>query len=156
MESSNIFDLNNPENYSCIVWHYVASLSNLRIHIYPTNQFLNTSATYYLLFSGVIYFSGPMKWDNANFYKGSFEECFTIFQKVQLDSQKAYSKKVAEHRWPDAKHDRSEELDASIVKEQLGLFKVTTPNFEVLILADNRPSRISYDEYHNQTSPKPD
>jgi hypothetical protein len=69
----------NPQLYSCKVWSYLASHSQMLLRIHE-GDFL-TGDTFYSLFTGVQYFEGPMRWKGASFQLGTSEESLALLQK---------------------------------------------------------------------------
>jgi len=84
----NIFKLEAPKLYRCNVHLYNSNLSQLHIRVF---RGLNTTPNFYLLFTDVGYFEGPMNWQNADFTRESGEACLALMlqtgmvQNINLD-----------------------------------------------------------------------
>lgn len=73
--------LPNAEKYWCQIYHYNLGHSELSIHlVYETEN-------YYLHFSGVRYFCGPMIWQGANFQLASAEQCLELVRRIRKSVQ---------------------------------------------------------------------
>lgn len=85
---NNIFKLDTPKLYRCNVYRYNSNLSQLHIRVF---RGLNTTPNFYLLFTDVGYFEGPMNWQNADFTRESGEACLDLMleagmvQNINLD-----------------------------------------------------------------------
>jgi hypothetical protein len=69
--TSNLLKLANPDRYHCELFEYQRSLRSLKIKIYDVENSLNF---FLLAMTNVFYFSGPVFWDNCEFYLSSAEE----------------------------------------------------------------------------------
>jgi len=81
MPDTNIFNLNNPMLYRCHVHRYFSGLSRLYIRVFRGQQ---ADAAFYLLFSDVGYFEGPISWEGADFRIAPHEDCIALMLKVGL------------------------------------------------------------------------
>jgi hypothetical protein len=75
IETLNIAD---PQAYTCKVWSYLVSHLQLLIRAWK-DDFL-TGDTFYLLFTGVLYFDAPTIWQGADFHPGTPDECFALLK----------------------------------------------------------------------------
>lgn len=70
--------IKNLGRYECRVWEYhCAGHSQLYIRVNKAHQYSNS---FMILFSGVEYFEGPMRWKGANFKAATNEECSTLLR----------------------------------------------------------------------------
>ncbi|XWX05364.1 hypothetical protein VZO05_07330 [Aggregatilineales bacterium SYSU G02658] len=111
MSEENVFAINQPENVHCMVYSYQWGRANLVIRL----KRQNSAEVQYIRFSGVEYFAGPMKWDNAAFDLRSAEECLSLLR----DAGRANEHMTIEH----------------VEQLQLRLLTVTLPNTLVCIVA---------------------
>lgn len=79
--SSNIFNLPTPMLYRCHVHRYFSGLSRLYIRVFKGQQ--NIPA-FYLLFSDVGYYEGPISWQGADFSIASEQEAIDLMLKVGM------------------------------------------------------------------------
>lgn len=75
--TDNVFNIDNPKLYVCNVYKYDSNLSKLYIRVFKGRS---TQASFYLFFSDVGYFEGPMNWQGAEFRTASTEACFTLMR----------------------------------------------------------------------------
>ena len=73
--SDRVFELKAPQLYRCQVYRYFSGLSRLYLSVFRPNQ--NVPA-FYILFSDVAYFEGPMNWQSADFYVGEAQACIDL------------------------------------------------------------------------------
>lgn len=73
--TDNIFDLKTPQLYRCHVHRYHSTLSRLYVRAFKGQS---QDVAFYLLFSDVGYFEGPINWVGANFQMHPPEECFAM------------------------------------------------------------------------------
>jgi hypothetical protein len=76
----NFFDISKPEQYDCRIRNYGIGHSRLRIRV---RNRLNSKDTFYLSFTSVAYYSGPMGWNSANFTVKSDKEMLTILRLIE-------------------------------------------------------------------------
>jgi hypothetical protein len=57
----------SPESYYCTVWLQTAHHSEMAVRIMSTLDETPTTQKFYWVFTGVVYYSGPLKWQNADF-----------------------------------------------------------------------------------------
>jgi hypothetical protein len=124
----NVFALEEAENYNCIVWRYQIAHSTLLLRLDLPNKFRDKATTYYLAFSGVYYFEGPIRWQSAAFQLGNKDELGEIVDRVE----KAASMSADERE--------------AFITEYSHLYKVVTPDFEVKIIANRKARRFSYQD----------
>lgn len=68
VDKSNLLaGLREPEKYYCTAWMYTAHHSELAIRITSDHDELPTTQSFFLLFSGVLFYEGPLRWHNADF-----------------------------------------------------------------------------------------
>lgn len=73
--TDNLFNLKAAQLYRCQVYRYFSGLSRLYLSIFRPNQ---TVPAFYVLFSDVAYFEGPMGWQNADFHEAPAETCIEL------------------------------------------------------------------------------
>jgi hypothetical protein len=73
--------VNEPENYYCAVWAHTVHHSELAVRIISDRDETPTTQFFYWIFSGVLFYEGPLKWQGADF---SFDdsECDTILMRI--------------------------------------------------------------------------
>ncbi|MCI0558323.1 MAG: hypothetical protein MN733_07495, partial [Nitrososphaera sp.] len=78
MHRSNIFEMEMPETYQCGIREYKATHSKLRISVYKKvpGDVLD------LVFTGVMFYEGPMQWVGANFCVAPRDEWLTLMQEL--------------------------------------------------------------------------
>lgn len=69
LNSQSLEWVNDPANFYCKIFSYKQSLSELII-IAHYQEF-----NFYLLFQNVVYFSGPLQWQNVYCRMGQTDEC---------------------------------------------------------------------------------
>ncbi|KAB2892821.1 MAG: hypothetical protein F9K28_11045 [Bacteroidetes bacterium] len=77
--SKNIFSLKYPERFSCNVEYYVEGHSVLLVR--ARDNF--SDETLYIIFPWVIYISGALRWNGANFSRED-EKCLEVIRRFQL------------------------------------------------------------------------
>lgn len=70
-----VFDIAAPQLYRCQVHRYFSGLSRLYVSAFKPYQ---TTPAFFLLFSDVAYFEGPMGWESADFRLASHDECVAL------------------------------------------------------------------------------
>jgi hypothetical protein len=124
-QADNIFEIENPEAYSCFIEKYSAGGARLRITAYKGH--FEPERAISLFFSGVCYFEGPIVWQGANFTVGEPSEALELMRKVG---------------WPE--DTATNQIDIS--STGLHLFKVKLPKCEVRIIAANAHWATTADE----------
>ena len=79
--ATNVFNITNPEQYRCQVYHYHARLSRLYLRVFRAQM---ESAAFYLLFSDVAYFQCPVNWQGADFTILSQDDCIGLMLEAGL------------------------------------------------------------------------
>lgn len=111
-----IFDIASPQRYRCQVYRYFSGLSRFYVSAFKPYQ---TVPAFFLLFSDVAYFSGPMGWESADFRLAPRDECVALLLFVGILSE-------AVRQCPDA---------YAAVTEAANLYVVQTPHTHVRIVA---------------------
>ncbi len=73
--STNILELPAPALYRCQVYRYFSGLSRLYLSVFKPQQ---NVAAFYILFSDVAYFEGPMNWQSADFHIAPDQACVDL------------------------------------------------------------------------------
>lgn len=73
-----LFEIKGPQLYRCQVYRYFSGLSRLYLSVFRPQQ--NVPA-FYLLFSDVAYFEGPMNWQSVDFYEAPAQACIDLMLK---------------------------------------------------------------------------
>jgi hypothetical protein len=81
LQSSNIFNLPTPMLFHCHTHRYFSGLSRLYIRVFKQRQ---DQAAFYLLFSDVAYFEGPVSWQGADFGIEASDTCIDLMLKTGL------------------------------------------------------------------------
>lgn len=71
----NVFNLPAPQRYRCHVHRYFSGLSRLYIRVFRGEQ---DAPAFYLMFTDVGYFEGPINWEGADFCIASPEDCLHL------------------------------------------------------------------------------
>lgn len=71
----NILELSAPSLYRCQVYRYFSGLSRLYLSVFKPQQQV---AAFYVLFSDVAYFEGPMNWQSADFHIAPGQDCVDL------------------------------------------------------------------------------
>ena len=74
----NVFSFENPDQLDCCVWQYAAGHSEMGIQLFDNDKGL----TYFLEFTAVHYFSGPLKWRSADFHFHPWSESLPLLQEL--------------------------------------------------------------------------
>ena len=124
----NIFQLRSPRLYRCQVYRYFNGLSRLYLGVFKPMQ--NVPA-FYLLFSDVAYFEGPVNWESADFYIAEPQQCVDLLLKTGIIGQ-------AVLQFPDA---------YASITDSARLYLVDTPQSQIRIIASsaNRLEQIPSD-----------
>ena len=79
--SDNVLKLATPTLYRCQVYRYFSGLSRLYLSVFKPNQ---TVPAFYVLFSDVAYFEGPMGWESAAFYTEDKDTCVDLLLRTGI------------------------------------------------------------------------
>lgn len=79
--TTNVFNIKTPHLYRCNVHRYHNKLSRLYVRAFKGDA---QEAAFYLLFSDVGYFEGPMNWQGVSFRFAPSSTCLQLMQKVGL------------------------------------------------------------------------
>ncbi|MFN8371735.1 MAG: hypothetical protein U0694_02505 [Anaerolineae bacterium] len=79
--TANVFNIKTPQIYRCNVHRYHNKLSRLYIRAFKGEA---QEPAFYLLFTDVGYFEGPMNWQGVGFRLAPARECLTLMQKAGL------------------------------------------------------------------------
>jgi hypothetical protein len=80
-QSKSVFEITRPEEYRCNVYRYSSSLSKLYVRVFKG---MAESPSFYLLFSDVGYFDGPMNWSGVDVQRASAEDCLALMVHVGM------------------------------------------------------------------------
>jgi hypothetical protein len=111
-----VFDIKAPQLYRCQVYRYFNGLSRLYLSAFKPQQ--NIPA-FFLLFSDVGYFEGPVSWQSVDFYIAPPDECIELMLKTGMIGQ-------AILQFPDA---------YASITDSAHLYAVDTPHSRVKIIA---------------------
>lgn len=118
--NANIFNLPNPTLYRCHMHRYFSGLSRLYIRVFkglmPTADLI---PAFYLLFSDVGYYEGPVTWQGADFRIAPHEDCIALMLQTGLIGE-------AILQFPDA---------YASITETAHLYTVQTPHTPVRFIA---------------------
>lgn len=78
---ANIFNITDPEQYRCQVYHYHARLSRLYLRVFKG---VAEIPVFYLLFADVALLDCPVNWQGANFKIASADDCITLLLEAGL------------------------------------------------------------------------
>ncbi|RMF77366.1 MAG: hypothetical protein D6737_17870, partial [Chloroflexi bacterium] len=78
---NNVFNISAPQRYTCQVYRYHNTLSRLYVSVYKDAR---PAPAFYVLFSDVAYFAGPMSWVGADFGVESVEQCLGLMLQAGL------------------------------------------------------------------------
>jgi hypothetical protein len=81
MSNDNFFEIDSPQIYRCNVFRYHSGLSRLYIRVFKG---MSTAPSFYLLFSDVGYFEGPMNWQGVAFQRDTPEACLDFMARVGM------------------------------------------------------------------------
>ncbi|MFZ4816046.1 MAG: hypothetical protein ACOYL5_16035 [Phototrophicaceae bacterium] len=112
----SVFELDAPKLYRCNVFRYFSGLSRLYIRVFKGR---NEAPSFYLFFSDVGYFEGPMNWQSADFRRLSPEDCLSLMGQTGMVE--------------DFLLDDPDTRDA--LKEAAHLYIVQTPHTTIRIIA---------------------
>lgn len=69
----------DPQQHVCTVWGYIFGHSQMFLEVYPEWK---REERFYLLFSDVLYFEGPMKWQGSGFRFGTPVEQKNLYNRM--------------------------------------------------------------------------
>jgi hypothetical protein len=81
MSPSNIFNIKTPQLYRCHVYRYHSTLSRLYVRAFKGAA---QDPAFYLLFSDVGYFEGPMNWQGVQFRLAPTNKCLALMQRSAM------------------------------------------------------------------------
>ena len=114
-----VLDLKAPQLYRCQVYRYFSGLSRLYLSIFKPNQ--TAAPAFYILFSDVAYFEGPVNWQSVDFYIGASEDCLDLLLKTGIIGP-------AVLQFPDA---------YATITDAARLYLVDTPHSQIRIIASS-------------------
>ncbi len=80
-DDSPIFEIKTPEVYRCNILRYDTRLSKIYVRAFNG---MSDDPSFYLLFTDVGYFEGPLNWQGAAIYKASSELCLKLMVDVGM------------------------------------------------------------------------
>src|SRR5690606_13316611 len=110
--------LPNPMLYRCHTHRYFSGLSRLYIRVFKEHQ---EAAAFYLLFSDVGYFEGPVSWQGADFGIADDNTCIELMLRTGLVGE-------AILQFPDA---------YAAITEHAKLYIITTTHTPVKLIASS-------------------
>jgi hypothetical protein len=75
--SDNYFNIKAPNLYRCNVYRYSSMLSQLYIRVFKG---MSVAPSFYLFFSDVGYFEGPMNWGGVDFQLQTPDDCLDLMR----------------------------------------------------------------------------
>lgn len=111
-----IFEIKGAQLYRCQVYRYFSGLSRLYLSVFRPQQ--NVPA-FYILFSDVAYFEGPMNWQSVDFYEAPAQDCIDLMLKTGIIGP-------AVLQFPDA---------YASITDVARLYRVDTPGTPIQIIA---------------------
>lgn len=107
---ANIFALDDPEKYNCMVERFVVGHAQMNIRI-----FHQTDNKYFRAwFINVEYFAGPIRWEGANFCLATSQECLSLLH---------------------TRMNRFDGLRDNFLADYFKLYKATLPKQDIEIIA---------------------
>lgn len=79
--SENVFAIPQPMRYRCQVHRYYSGLSRLYVRCYKDRQEL---PAFYLLFTDVGYWEGPVNWQGVDFQAAPHDDCIDLLVKTGI------------------------------------------------------------------------
>ncbi|MEM6284374.1 MAG: hypothetical protein AAF787_19435 [Chloroflexota bacterium] len=79
--SDNHFNIKAPNLYRCNMYRYSSTLSKLYIRVFKG---MSVAPSFYLFFSDVGYFEGPMNWEGADFQRQESDACIALMRRVGM------------------------------------------------------------------------
>ncbi len=114
--TDSIFEIASPWLYRCQVYRYFNGLSRAYLGVFKPHQ--NVPA-FYILFSDVAYFEGPVNWQSVDFYVAPPQDCIDLMLHTGIIGP-------AILQFPDA---------YASVTETANLYQVDTPASQIRIIA---------------------
>lgn len=111
-----MFDIKAPQLYRCQIYRYFSGLSRLYLSVFKPQQ---SVPAFYLLFSDVGYFEGPMGWESVDFQIAPSDECIALMLRTGMIGP-------AVLQFPDA---------YASITDTARLYVVDTPHTRVRIIA---------------------
>ena len=113
-----VFDIKAPQLYRCQVYRYFNGLSRLYLSVFKPHQNI---PSFFLLFSDVGYFEGPVNWQSADFHIAPAQECIALMLKTGMVGE-------AILQFPDA---------YASITDSANLYVVDTPETRIKIIASS-------------------
>jgi hypothetical protein len=113
-----LFDIKAPQLYRCQMYRYFNGLSRLYLSVFKPNQNI---PSFFLLFSDVGYFEGPVNWQSVDFYIAPSQESITLMLKTGMIGE-------AILQFPDA---------YASITDSAHLYVVDTPETRIKIIASS-------------------
>ena len=79
--SDNHFNIKAPNLYRCNVYRYSSTLSQLYIRVFKG---MSVAPSFYLFFSDVGYFEGPMNWEGVDFQMQPADDCLSLMRDMGM------------------------------------------------------------------------
>ncbi len=115
---TTLFEVKAPQMYRCQAYRYFNGLSRLYIAAFKPQQ--NIPA-FYLLFSDVGYFEGPLSWQSVDFYTAPADDCIALMLRTGMIGEAILT-------FPDA---------YASITDAAQLYRVDTPHTPVQIIASS-------------------
>ncbi len=77
-----MISLEATQKYECRVEHYTIGHRQIRIRVNKPMGIVTDEEAFYLIFTGVVYFEGPLQWIGANFSLGTSSELTPILKQI--------------------------------------------------------------------------
>ncbi len=113
-----IFEIKAPQLYRCQVYRYFNGLSRLYLSVFKPQQNI---PSFFLLFSDVGYFEGPVNWQSVDFYAAPSQECIALMLKTGMIGE-------AILQFPDA---------YASITDSAHLYTVDSPESRIKIIASS-------------------
>lgn len=78
---NRVFDIQTPGIYKCNVFRYHSGLSKLYIRVFKS---ANSAPSFYIFFSDVGYFEGPMNWTSVDLRMAPPSQCLDLMRDTGL------------------------------------------------------------------------
>ncbi len=115
---NSLFEIKAPQLYRCQVYRYFNGLSRLYVAVFKPQQSI---PSFYLLFSDVGYFEGPMSWQSVDFYIAPSDECIEMMLQTGMIGEAILT-------FPDA---------YASITDTAHLYRVDTPQTPVQMIASS-------------------
>lgn len=119
--ASNVFNIGDPETYSCRVWDYAVGHSVLTIEVIRIRYPGLPDDLFFLEFDSVRYYEGPLTWQGAEFCTADLERYLNLLLKLQ-GSEALEEAELSE-------------IYEGVLRIPGRLFEVQTANFSVKLIA---------------------